>query len=104
MNFLGKKKMSIRLGENVRAKVLGTRNNDEPILQAKSNKLISYDLDTHEPYDFIKSCDRLTPSYLYKKGSKSPFSISPFVETLVFLDSDYKIIKPNVQSEALSWK
>ncbi|KAK1371796.1 hypothetical protein POM88_037888 [Heracleum sosnowskyi] len=81
------KKMSVGLSENVWARVLGLRNNGEPIL-AKSNNLISYNLDTHEPYDFVESCDRLTPNYVYEEGSSSPFVISPFVETLLFLDTD----------------
>ncbi|KAK1371803.1 hypothetical protein POM88_037895 [Heracleum sosnowskyi] len=81
------KKMSVGLSENVWVEVLGIRNNGEPIL-AKSNNLISYDLDTHEPYDFVESCDRLTPRYDYEEGSKPPFIISPFVETLVLLDID----------------
>ncbi|KAK1371810.1 hypothetical protein POM88_037902 [Heracleum sosnowskyi] len=85
--FSWKKKMSVSLGKNVWAKVLGIRNNGEPILE-KSNGLIAYDLDTHEPYDFIESCDRLTPCYSYEKGSKLPFVISPFQETLVLFDMD----------------
>ncbi|KAL1821587.1 hypothetical protein ACET3Z_016456 [Daucus carota] len=80
-------KMSVKLGENVWAEVLGTRNNGAPI-QAKSNNLISYDLDTHEPYDFIESCDRFTPFYYLKEDSQSPFLIRPFVETLALLDID----------------
>ncbi|KAK1371809.1 hypothetical protein POM88_037901 [Heracleum sosnowskyi] len=82
-----KKKMSVGLSENVWADVLGIRNNGEPI-QAKSDKLISYDLDTHEPYDFVESCDHLTPSSYYENGFKAPFVIRPFVETLVFHDID----------------
>ncbi|XP_074337642.1 F-box/kelch-repeat protein At3g06240-like [Apium graveolens] len=82
-----KKKMSVKLRENVWAEVLGTRNNGAPI-QAKSNNLISYDLDTHEPYDFVESCDRLTPFYYLREGSQSPFLIRPFVETLILLDID----------------
>ncbi|XP_017246487.1 uncharacterized protein LOC108218071 [Daucus carota subsp. sativus] len=81
------KKMSVTLGENVWVEVLGTRNNGEPI-QAKSNKLISYKLDTYEPYDFVKSCAHLTPSSYYKDGCESLFVIRPFVETLVFHDMD----------------
>ncbi|KAK1371541.1 hypothetical protein POM88_037633 [Heracleum sosnowskyi] len=80
-------KMSVKLGENVWAEVLGTRNNGEPI-QAKSNNLISYDLKTHEPYVFVESCDRLSPIYHHKEGSTSPFVIRPFVETLALLDID----------------
>ena len=80
-------KMSVKLGENVWAEVLGTRNNGAPI-QAISNNLISYDLDTHEPYDFVESSDHLTPFYYFKEGSKSPFLIRPFVETLALLDVD----------------
>ncbi|KAK1371801.1 hypothetical protein POM88_037893 [Heracleum sosnowskyi] len=68
------KKMSVGLGENVWVEVLGIRNNGEPIL-AKANNLISYDLDTHEPYDFVESCDHLTPCYDYEEGSKPPFII-----------------------------
>ncbi|KAK1371794.1 hypothetical protein POM88_037886 [Heracleum sosnowskyi] len=79
------KKMCFRLSENVRARVLGTRNNGEPIL-AKSNNLISCNLDTLEPHDFIESCDRLTPRYHHKEGSRPPFVIHPFVETLKLLD------------------
>ncbi|KAK1371534.1 hypothetical protein POM88_037626 [Heracleum sosnowskyi] len=79
------KKMSVKLGENVWAEVLGTRNNGEPIL-AKSNNLIAYDLDTHEPYDFVESCDRLTPCYHHEEGSRAPLVIRPFVETLALLD------------------
>ncbi|KAK1371811.1 hypothetical protein POM88_037903 [Heracleum sosnowskyi] len=85
--FSWKKKMSVSLGENVWAEVFGLRNNGEPVL-AKSNDLIAYDLDTHEPYDFVKSCDRLTPDYSYEEGSKPPFVISPFEETLVLFDID----------------
>ncbi|KAL1821092.1 F-box/kelch-repeat protein At3g06240-like [Daucus carota subsp. sativus] len=82
-----KNKMSVKLSENISAEVLGTRNNGAPIL-AKSNNLISYDLDTHEPYDFVESCDRLTQFYYLNEGSKSPFLICPFVETLALLDID----------------
>ena len=52
--------MSVGLSEDVLADVLGTRNNGEPIL-AKSNNLISYDLDTHKPYS-------LRPPELYTLG------------------------------------
>ncbi|KAK1371791.1 hypothetical protein POM88_037883 [Heracleum sosnowskyi] len=81
--FSWKKKMSVGLSENVPAEVLGIRNNGEPIL-AKSNNLISYDLDTHEPYYFVEST-----TYSYREeGSRSPYVISPFVETLVLLGID----------------
>ncbi|KAL1831120.1 hypothetical protein ACET3Z_000771 [Daucus carota] len=85
--FSWEKKMSVGLSEDVLADVLGTRNNGEPIL-AKSNNLISYDLDTHKPYDFVESCERLTPNFYYDEGSYLPLVISPFVETLVLLDID----------------
>ncbi|XP_074334435.1 uncharacterized protein LOC141671902 [Apium graveolens] len=80
--FSWEKKMSVGLSENVRAQVLGIRYTGEPIL-AKSNNLISYDLDTHEPYDFVES----TP-YTYHEDSISPYTISPFLETLLLLDID----------------
>ncbi|XP_017256706.1 F-box/kelch-repeat protein At3g23880-like [Daucus carota subsp. sativus] len=83
--FSWEKLMSVDLSENVRADVLGLRNSGEPIL-TKSNNLISYDLDTHEPYEFISSCDCLTLNFSYKKGSKPPFIIKPFVETLLWRD------------------
>ncbi|KAK1371805.1 F-box domain-containing protein [Heracleum sosnowskyi] len=91
--FSWEKKMSVSLSENVWADVLGIRNNGDIIL-AKSNNLISYDLDTHEPYDFVNSCDCLTPSshYFktpsssYEEGFKPPFLITPFVETLLWRD------------------
>ncbi|KAK1371793.1 F-box domain-containing protein [Heracleum sosnowskyi] len=81
--FSWKKKMSVGLSENVLAEVLGIRNKGEPIL-AKSNNLISYDLETHEPYDFVE----LTTYSYREEGSRSPYVISPFVETLVLLDID----------------
>nr|XP_017228119.1 PREDICTED: F-box protein At5g49610-like [Daucus carota subsp. sativus] len=85
--FSWEEKMSVTLSENVWPEVLGIRNNGEPI-QAKLDKLISYDLDTHEPYVFVESCEHLTPTPYYKEGSKSPFVIRPFLETLLFLDMD----------------
>ncbi|KAK1371798.1 hypothetical protein POM88_037890 [Heracleum sosnowskyi] len=85
--FYWEKKMSVSLGENVWADVLGIRNNGEPIL-AKLNNLISYDLHTHEPYDFIDLCDRLTPNSNHEEGFLPPFFITPFVETLLWFDID----------------
>ncbi|KAL8110597.1 hypothetical protein AgCh_026361 [Apium graveolens] len=84
---INKKKMSVKLSENVLVEVVGTRSNGAPI-QAKSNNLISYDLDTHEPYDFVESRDRLSPFYHLREGSISPFLIRSFVETLALLDID----------------
>ncbi|KAK1397156.1 hypothetical protein POM88_007019 [Heracleum sosnowskyi] len=78
--FSWEKKLSVSLSENIRADVLGIRNNGEPIL-TKSNDLISYDLDTYEPYVFVNSCDCLTPDFSYQ-----PFAITPFVETLLWRD------------------
>ncbi|KAK1371800.1 F-box domain-containing protein [Heracleum sosnowskyi] len=85
--FYWEKKVSVILCENVWADVLGIRNSGEPIL-AKLNNLISYDIDTWEPYDFIDSCDRLTPNSNHEEGSKPPFVITPFVETLLWFDLD----------------
>ncbi|XP_074337733.1 F-box protein At4g22390-like [Apium graveolens] len=81
--FSWEKKLSVCLSENIPAQVLGIRNSGEPLL-AKSNNLISYDLDTHEPYDFIES----TPYTYHKEHLISPYTISPFVETLLLLDID----------------
>ncbi|XP_074337790.1 putative F-box protein At3g16210 [Apium graveolens] len=80
--FSWEKKMSVSISEDVWAQVLGVRNNGDPIL-GKLNSLITYDLDTHEPNDFV---DRLTP---YSYDEDTPFFfISPFVETLRLLDTD----------------
>ncbi|XP_074337481.1 F-box/kelch-repeat protein At3g06240-like [Apium graveolens] len=93
--FSWEKKMSVSLSENIWADVLGIRNNNEPIL-AKSNNLISYDLETHEPYDFVRSYDRLTSDSHYNEGSKPLLSIFPFVETLLWLDKKSSMIEKNV--------
>ncbi|KAK1371797.1 hypothetical protein POM88_037889 [Heracleum sosnowskyi] len=78
--FSWEKKMSVSISEDVSAQVLGIRNNGDPIL-GKFNSLITYDLDTHEPIDFV---DHLTP---YSYDEDTPFFfIRPFVETLFFFD------------------
>ncbi|KAK1371774.1 F-box domain-containing protein [Heracleum sosnowskyi] len=92
-------KMSIDLSEDVWVEVLGIRNNGEPIL-AKSNSLISCNYDNHEPYDFVDSCDRLSPSSNYEEHHKPPFVIWPFVETLVLLDIGRK---PNTILSRKPW-
>ncbi|KAK1371806.1 F-box domain-containing protein [Heracleum sosnowskyi] len=83
--FYWENKMRGTLSENVRGKVLGVRNNGEPILSKFSN-LISYNLDKSKEYDFADSCDHRTPFSYYDEGCKPPLVITPFVETLVFLD------------------
>ena len=75
------------LSEIVWDEVLGTRNNNKPII-AKSNKLIRYDLDRHIPYDFIILYSYLTHYHYYEEGCKPTFFIFLFVRTLVLLDID----------------
>ncbi|XP_074328137.1 F-box protein At5g49610-like [Apium graveolens] len=85
--FYWENTMSGTLSENVRGKVLGVRNNGEPIL-AKLSNLISYNLDKREEYDFADSCDSRTPFSYYEEGCRPPLVITPFSETLLWLDID----------------
>lgn len=85
--FYWENKMSGTLSENIWGKVLGVRNNGEPILSNLSN-LISYNLDKHEEYDFADSCGSRTPFSYYDEGCRPPFAITPFVEKLLWLDID----------------
>ncbi|XP_074360293.1 F-box/kelch-repeat protein At3g23880-like [Apium graveolens] len=85
--FSWEKKMSIRPNEDIGVGVMGVRNNGEPIF-ARSCNLISYSLDNHLAKNFVDSWDSWTPFPCYKEGFPPPFSIRPFVESLVLLNID----------------
>ncbi|KAK1374166.1 F-box domain-containing protein [Heracleum sosnowskyi] len=86
--FLWEKKMSVDLGDHFREQVLGVRNNGEPIF-FKLYKFISYNLDSHEANDFVDSWGTWDDfSSFYEEDFAPPYHISPFVESLVFLNND----------------
>lgn len=83
--FSWEKKMSVGLSEDIRPEVLGLRNNGEPILFSLFD-FVSYSLDSHEAKDFVDSWDRWGNFSFYEENFAPPFSISPFVESLVLLN------------------
>ncbi|KAK1371232.1 hypothetical protein POM88_037324 [Heracleum sosnowskyi] len=84
--FSWEKKMSVSLREDLRRpEVLGLRSNGEPIL-FNLYDFVSYSLDSHEANDFVHSWDRWSDFSFYEENFAPPFSISPFVESLVLLN------------------
>lgn len=83
--FSWEKKMSVGLSEDIRPEVLGLRNNGEPILFSLFD-FVSYSLDSHEAKDFVDSWDRWGNFSFYEENFAPPFSVSPFVESLVLLN------------------
>ncbi|KAL8110452.1 uncharacterized protein LOC141672906 isoform X2 [Apium graveolens] len=94
------KKMSVCTKKSVKPGVLGLRNNGEPLVTQLGlvfknrpvpydfHKLISYSLDSLEENEFVESWYHWNDFSYTEKIVAPPFHITPFVESLVFLDID----------------